>query len=308
MKKIDNKIIMVTGSGRGFGRAMAYSFSVRGATTILVALEKKELEQTSKKIKSIGGNSHSICTDLSKTENIYNLKKEIDSNFGRIDAVVNNAALCPWHGIEETSSNEWDEIFAVNVRAPYLLAKLLKNDMRLNGGGSIINITSRSSEIGFLGEVAFSPSKWALEGLTQCLALELHSYNIAVNTLLVASPEGKQLKPTGLTQEEADLLPPEKKKLFPTEEEMSDQFGDAWAFLALQNAQKITGQRISTREISEYLRDKGDQAALKRWSHRLTEAVYRPYDFPKSVKYQTPGGGKGEKKYDFSTHVRGGMT
>ena len=237
--------------------------------------------------------------DLSKTDNLYDLQCKVDTEFGKIDAIVNNAAVCPWHRVEETSADEWDDIFAVNVRAPFLLAKLFMNNMQANGGGSIINITSRSSEIGFLAEVAFSPSKWAIEGLTQCLALELHPFNIAVNSLLVASPVGKHLKPTGMTQKEAGSLPLENRNKFPSEEEMSDLFGDAWAFLALQNAKKITGQRLSTRQFSDYLRINGEFDAIEKWSQKLTEAVYKSYNFPRSVKYQTPRGGTAEQKYSF---------
>jgi NAD(P)-dependent dehydrogenase (short-subunit alcohol dehydrogenase family) len=299
MIKLDDKVIIVTGSSRGFGRAMAYSFAKRGAKTIMIALEKNELNDASKLIQSFGGYSYTICTDLSKIEDLYNLYCEINTKFHRVDAIINNAAVCPWHKIEETSAEEWDNIFAVNIRAPFLLSKLFMNTMQKNGGGSIINITSRSAEIGFIAEVAFSPSKWAIEGLTQCLALELQPRNIAVNTLKVASPKGKHLKPTGMTLEEVHYLPSEYRKRFPTEEEMSKEFGDAWAFLALQNAQGITGQRIDTRELSVYLRDNVRESAIEKWKQKLTEAKYVSYDFPERVKYQIPAGGTAEQKFLF---------
>jgi NAD(P)-dependent dehydrogenase (short-subunit alcohol dehydrogenase family) len=299
MIKLDDKVIIVTGSGRGFGRAMAYSFAKRGAKTIMVALEKDELDDASKLIQSMGGESYTICTDLSYTENLNDLYSEVISKFTRVDAIINNAAVCPWHKIDETSVEEWDNIFAVNIRAPFLLTKLFMNNMQKNGGGSIVNITSRSAEIGFIAEVAFSPTKWAIEGLTQCLALELQPYNIAVNTLKVASPEGKRLKPTGMTLEEVDSLPVDYRKKFPTEKEMSEMFGDAWAFLTLQNAQKITGQRLDTRELSRYLKEHGVGSAIENWKRKLTKAKYVTYDFPVMVKYQIPAGGTAEQKFVF---------
>jgi len=299
MIKLDDKVVVVTGSGRGFGRSMAYSYSMRGAKTVLVALESNELYEASKQIESSGGYSYTFCTDISKTKNLHKLHKEVIEEFHRVDAIVNNAAVCPWHKIEETSAEEWDKIFAINVKAPFLLSKLFMNNMRDNGGGSIINITSRSAEIGFVAEIAFSPTKWAIEGLTQCLALELQPYNIAINSLKVATPLGKRLKPTGMTLEEADILPPEYKHKFPTEEEMSKEFGDAWAFLALQNAQGITGQRLGTREIAEHLRKHGCKSVKEKWKRKLTKAIYTSYNYPESVTYQTPNGGTKELKFKF---------
>jgi NAD(P)-dependent dehydrogenase (short-subunit alcohol dehydrogenase family) len=298
MINLDNKVVLVTGSSRGFGRSMAYSFATRGAQVVAVALENEELDDLSEQIKEKKGSVYTICADLSKENEIINIHSEVIDEFGSINSLVNNAAVSPWNNLKNTSIKEWDYVFAVNVRAPFILTKLFLDEMKKKGG-SIINITSRSAEIGFIAEIAFSPTKWALEGLTQCLALELQPYNIAVNSLKVASAPGKRLKPTGITLNQVQRLSKEVVQRFSNEEEMSKNYGDAWAFLTLQNANGITGQRLDTKEIANSLKNNGMEKTVSKWRHKLTQAKYSSYDFPKSVLYQTPEGGISKQEFNF---------
>jgi 3-oxoacyl-[acyl-carrier protein] reductase len=300
MKNLDGKVILVTGSGRGFGRSMAYSYAIRGAQVVAIALEEEELADMTKEIRSKGGEVFTIVTDLTSEEQIYKSRDLILEKYGRLDVIVNNAAACPWKRYSETTVQDWDLIFAVNLRAPFILSKVFFETLKKQLKGSIINITSRSAEIGFLAEVAFSPTKWGLEGLTQCLALELQPYNIAVNTLRVATPPGKQLKPTGMTLEEARNMPAEIREKYADDESMAEYFGEAWAFLALQDAHGVTGQRLGSRELADYLRLNGWDAATSNWRRKLTKAVYVSYDFPESARYQTPEGGSKENKFYFN--------
>jgi len=278
---------------------MAYSYALEGARVVALALEPDELDDLAESVNRRGGEVLTIPADLSKKKEIFRMREEILETYGRLDAIVNNAAACPWKTFQETTIRDWNKIFAVNLRAPFILAKTFFETMKRQGGGSIINITSRSAEIGFVAEVAFSPTKWGIEGLTQCLALELQPYNIAVNTLQVAAPPGMRLKPTGMTLEEAREMPLEVRKTYADDESMSEAFSEAWAFLALQNAKGVTGQRLSTRELADYLRRNGWEAAVANWTRKLTKAVYVSYDFPKSVRYQTPEGGFKELKFEF---------
>ena len=298
-KYIKEKVIIVTGAGRGFGRAMAYAYALHGAKVVGIALEKSELDDLSNKLKNLGIDILTIPKDLSKKENINEIKDIVLKKYDNVDVIVNNAALCLWKKINDTTIGDWDKTFAVNIRAPFLLTKMFCEKMSQNGGGSIINITSRSAEIGFISEIAFSSTKWALEGLTQCLAMELQPLNIAVNTLKVAAPEGKRLKPTGMTLSESMLQPEHIRENYATEEEMAGEFAPAWVFLAAQNAHGVTGQRLASRELSEYIRMNGWNAALELHSRKLTEAVYVPYIFPESSGYQTSDGGYAIQKFIF---------
>ena len=187
---------------------------------------------------------------------------------------------------------------SVNLRAPFILTKVFLETMKSQRRGSIINIASLSSEKGFVAEIAYCPSKFGLEGLTQCLALELKPYGIAVNSLNVSTPPGKMLKPTGLTLAELEKMPKETREQYADDDMLVEAFTDAWVFLALQDASGVTGQRFRTMELAEYLKQNGWEAAVAKWRGKLTKAVYVSYDFPKSVRYQTLGGGWKELTFE----------
>ena len=295
---IKDKVVLVTGSGRGFGRAMAYAYAKEGAKVVAASRTKTELEDMAKSIRSKGGEVLTVPMDLSKEEEIYQLRDKTLDTYGRLDTLVNNAATSVWKTFEEMTVRDWDLTMAVNLSAPFILTKAFFDTMKKQGGGSIINVTSRSAEIGFVAELAYAPSKYGIEGLTQCLALELKPFNIAVNTLNVASPPGKRLKPTELTLAQAQNMPKEVREMYADDQSMYEVFKDAWVFLALQDAKGVTGQRIGTRELAEYLRSNPWTAALAKWGGKLTQAVYVQYEFPKSVRYQTPEGGVKELKFE----------
>jgi NAD(P)-dependent dehydrogenase (short-subunit alcohol dehydrogenase family) len=171
------------------------------------------------------------------------------------------------------------------------------HSMKERGGGNIINITSRSAERTNIAQLAYCPSKYGLEGLTQCLALELKEYNIAVNSLNVASPPGLKLKPTALTLKEAEKVPDSVRDLYADDESMVRHFRDAWVFLALQDGGGITGQRLLTKELAEVLRDEGEEAAMNLYRGKRILSVYTPIDWPEALIYQTPEGGLKEKRF-----------
>jgi NAD(P)-dependent dehydrogenase (short-subunit alcohol dehydrogenase family) len=247
-----------------------------------------------KMVRSRGGDILTIPADLSKEAEIHRITDEILNRYGRLDVLVNNAAASLWKTVEEMTARDWDFTIAVNLKAPFILSKAFLETMKAQGGGSIINVTSTSAEIGFVAEVAYVASKYGIEGLTQCLALELKPHNIAANTLNVAASPGKVLKPTGLTLAEAEKMPKEIQERYADDFSMVDSFTDAWVFMALQDANGVTGQRIGTRDLAEYIKKYGWEAAVANWRKKLTRAVYVTYDFPKSVRYQTPEGGHRE--------------
>ena len=291
MRRLEGKVALVNGSGRGFGRSMALAYGLEGAKVVCVARTVPELEGTRDLIHSSGGEAEVLQVDLAVPDEIDSLREAVEEGLGGLDVLVNNAATSPWKTLDETTLEDWDRTLGVNLRAPFLLAKAFKGSMAARGGGSIINVTSRSAETGFVAEVGYCPSKYGLEGLTQCLALELRPLGIAVNTLNVSAPEGKQLKPTEFTLREVAEMPEKERSRIASEAEMVEAFTDAWTFLALQKGGGVTGQRLGTGGLAEELEQDGWEAVGERLKGRLTMAVYRPYDFPRKVRYQTPGWG-----------------
>ena len=298
MGRLEERVALVTGSGRGFGRSVAVAYAMEGARVVSVARTRQELDRTESIISARGGEVLTVPVDLSRVEEIYRLRDEVLGAFGRLDVLFNNAATSPWKTIDEMTVDDWDRTIAVNLRAPFLLAKAFLGAMRAQGGGSVVNVTSGSAVKGFIAELAYCPSKFGLEGLTQCLALELRPHNIAVNSLNVAAPQGKALKPTSLTEAEAGAMPKEVRARYADVDSMVEAFGDAWVFVALQDASRVTGQRLSTQRLAEELRKEGWEATVAKYRGKLTKAVYEPYDFPERVRYQTPDGGWKELKYE----------
>ena len=302
MGKLDGKVTLVTGSGRGFGRAIALTYAGEGAKVVSVArptkVDRSELESLETIIKSRGGEVLTIPTDLSQDKEIQQLKNKVLDMFGQCDVIVNNAGVSMWKLIDKLTVMEWDLSLAVNLRAPFILAKEFYETMKNQGGGSIINVSSRAAEIGFVAELELCPAKFAIEGLTQCLALELKQFNIAVNSLAPGAPPGKRLKPTGLTLDEAQKQPKKIKMQYADDQSMIETFGDAWTFLALQNGSRVTGQRFRLHELAELLNTNGWEKVIADRQGKLMEAVYQPYKWPNKVRYQIPGGSYQEFEFD----------
>jgi 3-oxoacyl-[acyl-carrier protein] reductase len=295
-ERLKGKNILITGSGRGFGQCMAIAYSSEGAHVFSSARTITELKNTERLIRTIGGQVSTFPCDLSSDESIGELVKFLEDH-GGLDVLVNNAATSPWLTIEDMSIEHWDRTISVNLRAPFLLSKYFFKGMASRGGGSIINISSGSAQRGFVAELAYCSSKFGLEGLTQCLALELKNYNIAVNSLNVSAPPGYRLKPTELSEEQASKMPDKTKDRYAPVDLMVQQFVNAWTFLALQKGDGISGQRFHTRELSEMLMALGEKKILKLYKGKLLEVVYKNINFPSKVKYQTTDGGWKEKNF-----------
>ena len=288
MRRLEGKVVLVTGAGRGFGKYMALAYAQEGAKLIAVSRSVNELSALKESIEKKGGNCVPFPIDLVNLNEMARLKDFVEKQFGRLDTLVNCAADSPWNVFEDTTVEAWDRTISVNLRAPFVLSKLFFPMMKQQGRASIINITSTSAQMGFIAEVGYCPSKYGLEGLTQCLAMELHQYNIAVNSLNVAAPEGKRLKPSKLTFSEEIKLPEEIRAKYADENSMVEAFSEAWSFLALQDAHGVTGQRFGTKNLADYLKENGWEAAVANWRNKLTKAVYVSYDLPEKVQYEGP--------------------
>ena len=303
MKRLEGKSIIVTGGGRGFGKYMALAYAREGAEVIAVARSNDELMTLKKSVEKNNGRCVPFPTDLLRLEDMTKLRDFVENNYGHLDTLVNCAADAPWKIFEETTIEDWDRTISVNLRAPFVLCKLFLPMMKKQGRGSIINISSTSAQMGFIAEVGYCPSKYGIEGLTQCLAMELYQHNIAVNSLNVAAPEGKRLKPSKLTPSDEAKLPDELKSKYAGDEEMVAAFSDAWSFLAIQDAHGVTGQRFGTKQLAEYLNENGWEAAVANWKNKLTKAVYVSYDLPEKVVYESPTveklGVAGKKEFVF---------
>jgi len=287
MNRLNDKVILVTGAGRGFGKYLSLAYAHEGATVIAASRTISQLERLKESIEEKNGICVLCPTDLLKMEDMVNLRDFVENEYGRLDTLVNCAADNLWKEFEDTTIEEWDKSVSINLRAPFVLSKLFLPMMKRQGRGSIINISSGSATRGFIAEVGYCPSKYGIEGLTQVLAMEFHKYNIAVNSLSPSAPLGKKLKPSKLTPSDERKLPAEVRAVYADDDSMVEAFSEAWSLLALQDAQGITGQRFVTRQLADILREAGWEKTIENWKGKLTKAVYVPYDLPEKIYYDT---------------------
>jgi 3-oxoacyl-[acyl-carrier protein] reductase len=182
----EKKIILITGAARGIGRAIAESFAEEGA---LIALHynsnQAAAEQT---ISSLKNSNHKLFqSDISNAEAAKTLVENVVANFGRIDILVNNAAVYSDHPMMEVSFDEWqaewNEIINVNLLAAANIMYCAAHQMKQQGGGKIINIGSRGAFRGEPDAPAYGASKAALHALSQSLAVHLAPHNIFVSVV-----------------------------------------------------------------------------------------------------------------------------
>jgi NAD(P)-dependent dehydrogenase (short-subunit alcohol dehydrogenase family) len=203
MGQLQGKIALVTGSSRSIGKAIAIAFAKEGATLVLAARDVDRLNATAKEIKALGGNVEVVPTDVKDETQIDNLFKKTIARFSRLDILVNNSGVFHAAPIDTVPTEDWDNVIATNLRAPFLCTRAAFGIMKKQGGGRIINIGSISASRVRACNVAYSCAKFGLVGLTQTTALEGREFNITCGVLHPGNTE-RDIRPaegTGWTAE-----------------------------------------------------------------------------------------------------------
>ena len=193
---------VITGAARGLGRAMAVALASEGARVSLCDRSEQELDATVSLIERNGGSVCAARVDLGDTVACDDFVNLVTAEVRRLHVLVNNAAVWPLASVERQSVDDWSETLAVNLTAPFILTRGLLPSLRREGG-SVINVSSRAGIMAFEKEAAYCASKFGLEALTKCLALELVGSRVSVNTIT----PGLCIKPTSLTDAQEAALP-----------------------------------------------------------------------------------------------------
>ena len=192
--RLDDKVALVTGAGRGIGQGIALAFAECGASVVCSARSQTEIDDTAERIRGFGRRALAVPCDVNERAQLENLVAETIREFGRVDVLVNNAGGWPPKPALQTSEKYFEQALRFNVTSAFLLSRFVIPHMLERDGGSIVNISSAAGRLPMSGFVAYGTAKAALSFMTKELALEL-APRVRVNAIAVGSVETSALAP-----------------------------------------------------------------------------------------------------------------
>lgn len=237
--RLKDKVAIITGAARGLGRTYSLSMAREGAK--IMAIDIADPEDTAREIESSGGIAKVLKADVSIEEDSLKIAEETFKSFGRIDILVNNAAII--YGLTrkpffEIDPKVWDKVMAVNIKGPWLCTKAVFPYMKKQGKGKIINISSETFFTGSHGFAHYVASKGGVVGLTRALAIELGPHNININAIAPGFTD------TEASRSIADVTKYDISRTPLGRLQQSEDLVGAVIFLASDESDFITGQTL----------------------------------------------------------------
>lgn len=183
MKQLDGQVALITGAGRGIGRSIALALAEHGARVALVARTEAQLHAVQTEVEALGSQALCLPADVSDEAAVKALVQATIQQFGRLDIVVNNAAIGVFGPLAKTRAEDWDRVMAVNVRGPFLLCREAIPYLKQQPRSFIINMSSVVGVKGYVNQALYGASKHALMGLTKVLAKEVQADGIRVHAI-----------------------------------------------------------------------------------------------------------------------------
>ena len=180
---LKGKNAIVTGSSKGLGRAYAIALAKAGARVVVNGRTASEVDAVVQDIKDEGGEAVACVESVASWEGAQRIIQCAKDNFGRLDILVNNAGITRDRTLLKMSEEDWDEVIAIHLKGSFACGKFAALEMKDQGSGRIINITSGAGLLGNFGQTNYSSAKAGIVGMTLTWALELAKYNITVNAM-----------------------------------------------------------------------------------------------------------------------------
>jgi 3-oxoacyl-[acyl-carrier protein] reductase len=240
MKQLENQIAVVTGAGRGIGRAIALKFASEGADVVCVSRTAENSEKVASEVRALGRKAWAFAVDVSDAASVNAAAEKILTDCGKVDILVNNAGVTRDGLLMRMSDADWDTVLNTNLKGAFLVTKAFTRSFVKQRSGRIINVASIIGLIGNAGQANYAASKAGLIGFTQSAAKELGSRGITVNALAPGFIE------TDMTAALSAELKAELLKRIPLNSlGQPEDIANAALFLASPGARYVTGQVLT---------------------------------------------------------------
>lgn len=240
MKQLENQIAVVTGAGRGIGRAIALKFAAEGADVVCVSRTVENSEKVAIEVRALGRKAWACAVDVSDSAAVSAAAEKILSDCGKVDILVNNAGVTKDGLLMRMSDADWDTVLNTNLKGAFLLTKAFTRAFAKQRSGRIINVASVIGLIGNAGQANYAASKAGLIGFTQSVARELAGRGVTCNALAPGFIE------TDMTAVLNAELKTELLKRIPLNSfGQAEDIANAALFLASAGARYITGQVLT---------------------------------------------------------------
>ena len=244
--RFSGKVVLITGSGAGIGRAAALAFAREGATVVVNSRTAASGAETCEELARGGFTAHFVPGDVSINEDARRMVEESERVFGRLDVLVNNAGIVIPGRIDTISEDDWDRMFAVNVKGTFLVSRHAVEAMRKSGGGVIVHVSSVVAQRGVPDRAAYSASKGAVLSLTRAMARDYLADNIRVNCVC----PGTTLTPSLEKRLQAFPDPEAARAAFEARQPMGrlgtpEEIAAAILFAASEEAAFMNGEALS---------------------------------------------------------------
>jgi len=238
---LSNRVAIVTGSGRGIGRAIALKLAEVGATIVINDIgEASPVDSVAEEIRAMNRESLAILADVSLSPDVARMVETTINTYGRIDILVNNAGITRDQLLLRMSDEDWDKVINVNLKSVFLCTRAVLRHMIKQRWGRIINITSIVGIVGNPGQANYASAKAGIIGFTRTIAREVASRGITANAIAPGFID------TGMTQQLAEKQRQELIRRIPINYLGTPRdVAEAVAFLASEEARYITGQVLN---------------------------------------------------------------